>query len=132
MKQETRFVTDGELIVIQAIAKGPKCALRARFFLDTGAEATTLIPELAAELGYSENDRILRSTVRTPAGDQKGYIVRLENFHALQISAPSFPVNVCSLEYENIHGLVGMNFLSGMNFEIRPEEKLILAERLRG
>jgi len=48
----------------------------------------------------------------------------------LGFTMPSFPVNVFDLGHEDIHGLLGMNFLGEFNVEIRPVERRILVEKL--
>lgn len=42
----------------------------------------------------------------------------------------SFPVHVFDLGHDDIDGLLGMNFLSQLNVEIRPAERRIFAEKI--
>lgn len=98
--------------------------------VDTGASWTTLIPSVAERLGYLPKDRIATTTIHTATGKEKGYVIRVAKFAALRAAANGLPVNVAALGHEGIDGLVGMNFLRKMNFEIRPEEKSIWVEML--
>jgi hypothetical protein len=43
---------------------------------------------------------------------------------------PSFPVHVFDLGHEDIDGLVGLNFLSELNYEVRSAERRILVEKI--
>jgi len=52
------FTTDGDLIVVLATAAGMRGRVPGRFVLDTGCALTTMIPEVADELGYSVRDAV--------------------------------------------------------------------------
>lgn len=49
---------------------------------------------------------------------------------ALGVSLPNCVVNVFDIGWDDIDGLLGMSFLSELNFEIRPAERRILAQRI--
>lgn len=57
-RRETSFVTDGDLIIVNAFLTGPRKAAVGRFVLDTGAVFTTMTPELADLIGYSARDGV--------------------------------------------------------------------------
>jgi predicted aspartyl protease len=129
MRSETSFELDGDLIVIDAIAIGPNGQAEVRLVLDTGAVLTTLIPTIAESIGYTSAARVARSVMRTAAAVEHGYIVRLVQLSTLGFTVPSVHVDVADLGH-GIDGVLGMNFLSDFNFEIRPAERRILVERI--
>jgi predicted aspartyl protease len=129
MTAETSFEFDGDLIVVDATAIGPSGDVELRLVLDTGAVLTTLIPTIVESIGYTSAARVARSVMRTAAAVEYGYIVRLVQLSALGFTIPHVHVDVADLGY-GIDGVLGMNFLSDFNFEIRPAERRILAERL--
>lgn len=129
MRSESSFEIDGDLIVIDAIVAGPKGNDRARLVLDTGSVLTTLVPEIAEAVGYTAADRVARSVVRTAVAEERGYIVCVSQLTAIGFALPDVHVNVADLGH-GIDGVLGMNFLGGFNFEIRPAERRILVERI--
>jgi predicted aspartyl protease len=129
MKSESYFEIEGDLIVVDAIVAGPKGRARAHLVLDTGSALTTLVPGLAQALGYTPADRVARSIVRSAVAEERGYILRVSQLTALGFTLPGVHVNVADLGHD-IDGLLGMSFLSSFNFEIRPSERLLLAERI--
>jgi predicted aspartyl protease len=129
MRSETSFELDGDLIVVDAIAVGPSGQVEVRLVLDTGAVLTTLIPTIAESIGYTSGARVARSVMRTAAAVEHGYIVRLVQLSTLGFIVPHVHVDVADLGH-GIDGVLGMNFLSGFNFEIRPAERRILVEEI--
>jgi clan AA aspartic protease (TIGR02281 family) len=95
--------------------------------LDTGAVYTTISPQVAETVGYSERDGLRRSRVRTAIGSEQGYVLATARFAVLGLAANDFPVHVFDLGHE-ISGLVGLNFLSLLNYEVRSAEHRILVE----
>ena len=129
MRSETSFEFDGDLIVVDAIAIGPSGKAEVRLVLDTGAVLTTLIPTIAESIGYTSAARVARSVMRTAATVEHGYIVRLVQLSTLGFTVPYVHIDVADLGH-GIDGVLGMNFLSDFNFEIRPAERRILVERI--
>jgi clan AA aspartic protease (TIGR02281 family) len=127
---ETPFVFDGDLIIVEAVVTGPLGTAPGRFVLDTGAVLTTMTPELADLIGYSARDGFKQTKVHTAIGEEHGYWLRVAEFAVLGATMQSFPLQVFDLGHEDIHGLLGMNFLSDFNFEIRPAERRILVEKI--
>ena len=68
--------------------------------------------------------------MRTAVAEERGYIVCVSQFTAIGFSVPDVHVNVADLGH-GIDGVLGMNFLSHFNFEIRPAERRILVERIQ-
>ena len=122
------FVRERELIIVDAEVVGPANTTNARLVLDTGAAATTLVPELIEDLGYTHRDSFKKAKVHTAVGEEKGYWLRVAEFSVLGVTTPNFAVTVFPLGHQDIDGLVGMNFLRHFNFEIRPAEGLIHLE----
>lgn len=128
MKFESFFELDSELIIVNATISGPRGSAVKRLVLDTGAAATTLIPEVLDEIGYSPRDGFQRSTVHSAIGQEHGYWLRVAELSVLGIATPAFALHVFDLGHKDIDGLLGMNFLRHLNFEIRPAEQRILVE----
>jgi clan AA aspartic protease (TIGR02281 family) len=129
MRSESSFEAEGDLIIIDATVAGPKGRARARLVLDTGSTLTTLVPEIAEAIGYTSADRIARSVVRSAVAEEHGYIVCLSSLTVLGFTVAGVNANVADLGHD-IDGLLGMSFLNGFNFEIRPVERRILIERI--
>jgi Aspartyl protease len=60
---------------------------------------------------------------------EHGYIVRLSQLSALGFTVPHVHVDVADLGHD-IDGVLGMNFLSDFNFEVRPAERRLLVEKI--
>jgi predicted aspartyl protease len=129
-RRETPFVTDGDLIIVRVLVTGPLGTTAGRFVLDTGAVLTTMTHELADLVGYSARDAIRRARVRTAISSEEGYVLRVAELAVLGFAMPSFAINVFDLGFDDIDGLVGMNFLSELNYEVRSAEQRILAEKI--
>lgn len=129
-KLEHSFVFDGDLIIVEARIRGAHAESDARLALDTGAAVTTVTPELAHKLGYSDRDGFRKVTVHTAIGKERGYWLRVAEFSVLGVMIPSFPLQVFDLGHDDLDGLLGMNFLLDFNFEIRPTDQRIILERI--
>jgi predicted aspartyl protease len=130
MRRETPFVTDGDLIIVECFVSGPRGTTSGSFVLDTGAVMTTITPDLADLLGYSARDAIRRSRVHTAVGSEEGYLLRIADLAVFGFSTTSFPVQVFDLGHDGIDGLVGLNLLSELNYEVRSAERRILTESI--
>jgi clan AA aspartic protease (TIGR02281 family) len=127
-RRETPFATHRDLIFVRGRIAGPRGTTTARFVLDTGAVYTTITPEVADELGYSVRDGLRRTRVHTAIGNEQGYVIAVAKLSVLGVSARSLPVHVFDLGHDDIDGLVGLNFLSQLNYEVRSAERRILVE----
>jgi clan AA aspartic protease (TIGR02281 family) len=130
MRRENSFVTDRELIVVDAFVTGPRGGAPARFVLDTGAAVTTIVPELADRIGYSARDGYKRTKVRTAIGEEEAYILRVAELTVLGFTMPRFPVHVFDLAHGDLAGLLGLNFLNDFNYDILSAEQRILVEKI--
>jgi len=127
-RQETPFATHRELIIVEGTVTGPLGAMTARLVLDTGAVYTTITPEVADSIGYSARDGIRRTRVRTAIGSEQGYVLAVAEIAVLGLVMQPFTVHVFDLGHDDIDGLVGLNFLSRLNYEIRSVERRIFVE----
>jgi hypothetical protein len=82
---------------------------------------------------------IVRARVSGPRGTTRGrfvldtgavYILRVAELAVLGFAMSSFPVHVFDLGHDDIDGLVGLNFLSELNYEVRSAERRILVEEI--
>ncbi len=130
-RSETFFAdVDRDLIIIHVVVTGPKRRANGRFVLDTGAAVTTMTPQMAAMIGYGARDSHRRTRVQTALGAESGYLVRVAEFAALGFVMRGLSINVFALAGMYIHGLLGMNFLSNFNYEVRSGEQRILVEKI--
>jgi len=129
MKSETSFELDGDLIVVDAVVIGPSARAEVRLVLDTGAVLTTLVPSVAESIGFTSSDRVAWSVTRTAAANERGYIIQLAQITTLGFTVPDLHAVIADLGY-GIDGVIGMNFLSDFNFEVRPAERRILVESI--
>ena len=127
---ETLFVTDGDLIIVNPLVTGPRETATGRFVLDTGSSVTTMTHEMADLIGYSARDGFKRTRVHTAIGEETGYALRVAKFTVLHFTMLNFPVNVFDLGHDDIDGLLGMNFLSDFNYEVRSAERRLLVEKI--
>ena len=130
MRLETPFVTVGDLIIVEGHVIGPRGTTTGRFVLDTGAIFTTVTPELVDLIGYSARDAFKRTRVRTAISDESGYALRVAELTVLRFTIPSLLVNVFDLGFDDIDGLLGLNFLNDFNYEIRSADRRIVFEKI--
>jgi len=132
MKLSRPFKFLGELILVEVKLRGPRSESVTNLVLDTGAAATTLLPEVIDDLGYSARDGKKLSRVHSAIGEEHGYSLCVAEFSALGVTTPNFMVNVFDLDHEGFDGLLGMNFLRHFNFEVRPGDQKIVVELIGG
>ncbi len=123
------FERSGDLMTVAARVWGLHDFRELVLVIDTGASATSIEPAILEQLGYASCDAIMRTRVPTPAGVQHGRLFRVARFHALCAELSSFVVQALALEDEyGVDGLLGMNFLEGYNFTVRPQDRQIHLE----
>ncbi len=127
---ETPFAVDGDLIIVEVRLVGPHGPAVGKFVLDTGAAVTTMTPETADLIGYSARDAFKRTRVHSAISEEEGYVVHVAELAALGFVMPAFPINVFDLGHEGLDGLLGMNYLSDFNVDIRPSERRLLVEKI--
>jgi clan AA aspartic protease (TIGR02281 family) len=120
------------LIIVEAEVVGPTGrTTEARLVLDTGAAATTLTPRMIQKVGYTRRDRFKDAKVHSAIGEEHGYWLRVAELTVLSVTTPSFALTVFPLGYNDIDGLLGMNFLRHFDFEIRQSDRQILVELVK-
>lgn len=129
MRNITYFIGDKRLIV-PARAFGPGRELSMRMAVDTGVETTCVSPDVVNALGYSVRDglRIIRAL--SSCGEEEGYQQRISKLSVLGFSALNFPIDVSDLpKRRGVEGLLGLDFLHHLNYEVRSQDSLILTEK---
>ncbi len=119
-------------MLVEAELRGPRSTLAARLVFDTGASATTLIPEFVEDLGYSARDGIRPKRMHTALSEEEGYTLEVAELSALGVTTPNFEIHVFDLGHEGFDGVLGMNFLRHFNFEVRPADQKIIVELISG
>jgi len=128
-----RFSPSKDLIFVKGSVHGlhHRAGRRVQLVLDTGAAETIIVPDLLDELGYSARDGESIVTMRSAAGREQGYLIRVARFKALGHQARDFRVHVQDLpEGWGIEGLIGLSFLHQFNYEVRSQEGRIRVERV--
>ena len=125
-----RFNPRDQLIPIRAHVSGPLGRRRLNLILDTGASRTLIVPHLLDELGYSARQGEARTIIRSPAGNEPGYLIRVNQFRALGHAFDGFRVHAHDLADEDeIDGLLGLDFLRLFDLQFRFEPGIIEAQR---
>lgn len=81
--------------------------------------------------GPDRVQRALRHAARSSAdgdGSEEGYVLAVAELAALCCPRPRLEVHVFDLGYDDIDGLLGLNFLRELNYEVRSAERRILVE----
>ena len=73
--------------LVDAEITGPLGSTNRRLVFDTGAEATTLTPEVVEEIGYKPSDGHKASKVHSAIGEEEGYWLRVAEFSARCVHA---------------------------------------------
>ncbi len=98
--------------------------------MDTGASVTLFRPEVLDDLGYSPRQAHVVTKIRSAVGEEPGYMIRISRFRALGYEVRDLDAHAHDLpEGFGIDGLLGLNFLKELNYEIRSREGRIVSER---
>jgi predicted aspartyl protease len=131
VRTPTSFQPGRDLIVVEAYISGPRGTAPVQLALDTAASVTTLVPDILDEIGYGPHHGRRITTVTSAVGQERGYMLCLAGIEALGIREIEFSIHVFDLAGRfGIDGLLGLNFLEKLNYEIRSAEGQILAERI--
>lgn len=99
--------------------------------LDTGAVETIIATHILDELGYSarEHGEQVAST-RSIAGREEGYMLRVHRFACLGFRESDFRIYAQDLPSGwGVDGLIGLTYLSRLNYEVRSVEGCIRVDR---
>jgi predicted aspartyl protease len=100
-----------------------------RMVLDTGASHTTIDSNALHLLGYDLSDRVDCVQIETANGIIETDVFEVKKFKSLGIEKENFQVQVYDFLAHSIfsdyNGLLGLDFLEGLNFCIRTRENEI-------
>jgi predicted aspartyl protease len=131
VRTPTRFTPGRDLIIVEAYISGPRGIAPVRLALDTAASVTTLVPDILDEVGYGPGHGERITTVTSAVGQERGYTLCLAGLEALGVREVDLAIHVFDLAGRfGIDGLLGLNFLEKLNYEIRSADGQILAERI--
>ena len=128
----TEFDPNRDLIVVPGWVLGSRGREQSlRFAVDTGAGHTIISPEFLDDLGYSAREHGEQVAItRSIVGREEGYMLRVARFTCLGFEEEDFRVYAQDLPSGwGIEGLLGLNFLRLLNYEVRSVEGRIVAER---
>lgn len=130
----TRLDRARDLIYLRGRLWGPRGNDRELdLILDTGTTETTIDPGILDELGYNPRMGEACTIVRSAVGAESGYLIRVARFRALGHEASDVRVNALDLPLGyGIDGLLGLNFLRLLRYEVRSDEGRSLVERIAG
>jgi predicted aspartyl protease len=108
----TRFDLASDLVIVKARVWGPAGKTPVSLAVDTGSAHTVIAAGIIDDLGYSPRQGEAIATVRTAAGKEQGYLLRVSRFWALGFSVSDFRLHVFDLpDGFGIDGVVGLSFL---------------------
>jgi len=126
----TRFSRARDLIVVRAWLGSPRHDVRAWLAVDTGAVDTVIKPGIVDQLDYGVRDGEHIMSIRSAIGREEGWTLRVKRFSAFGFVVPDYRVDVFDLSTgDDIDGLLGLNFLNELNYEVRSKEGRIRVER---
>lgn len=131
MKIETPFEFSRRLVSVFSMVVGPRGRAPCNLIVDTAAVYMTLGFPLADAIGFTRAHGLRETVIRSAVGEERGYLVNLAQVTTLGLVFRNLEANVADLGY-GIDGLIGMNLLGQLNFEVRPAERRILVERIAG
>jgi predicted aspartyl protease len=124
----TKFDPHLDLILVDVEIDGPRRQRQFTFALDTACTETLVAHHALDQIGYQARDGESIATVTSALGQEQGYRLRVTRLQALGHAFESFRVNVQDLpDNAGIDGLLGLNFLRQLNYEIRSKEGRIVA-----
>ena len=101
--------------------------------LDTGSSVTMIIPEILDGIGYSPRQAEARTVIRSAIADEPGYMIRVSRFQTLGVQEGDFRIHAHNLpDGFGVDGLVGLNFLRRLRYEVRSDEGRIRVGRIDG
>jgi predicted aspartyl protease len=126
----TRFNRTRDLIVVPAWVWSPRRDKQVWLAVDTGSVDTVVKPGIIEQLHYSVRDGEHIMSIRSAVGREQGWTLRVKQFSALGFVVPEFRVDVFDLATgDDIDGLLGLNFLDELNYEVRSKEGRLRVER---
>jgi hypothetical protein len=86
----TRFNPNASLIIVHAMAWGPRGHKGLTLALDTAATQTHIIPDALDDIGYGPRDGDRITSITSAIGEEPGYMMKVSKFSALGFTAADF------------------------------------------
>lgn len=117
----------GNLMAVRAYVKGPEGEAHPRLLIDTGSTYTIIAQEILELIGCSPALCNKRRRVSTASGIEMLSLVQADIFHCLGQLIEKMTILAHTLPFGTyMDGLVGMDFLAGFPFDIRPSKNEII------
>lgn len=100
--------------------------LEAKFLIDTGATISLISINMANKLGYTSSQLKDLRWFQTAGGMIKNPVIKLSSLSMSNVKMQEVLVAVSKDIGDKFDGLLGMNFLSGFNFEINQDKNLLI------
>jgi len=121
-----KAITFGSLMMIKAYIKGPEAKSYPRMLIDTGAAVTLVAQEILESIGCSPAAASERKRIVTASGYEILPVVRILEFHCCGFLIKNYPVVAHTLPFGTYaNGLLGMDFFSQFEIDIKPYSKEI-------
>jgi predicted aspartyl protease len=126
----TRFSRTRDLIVVPARLWSPRSNKQVWLAVDTGSVDTVIKPGIVDKLHYSVRGGEHIMSIRSALGREQGWTLRVKRFSAFGFVVPEFRIDVFDLATgDDIDGLLGLDFLNALNYEVRSKEGRLRVER---
>lgn len=111
----------GKLMVVKARIKGQEASAYPRLLIDTGSTYTIVAHEILESIGCGPVFYKERRRIATASGYEMLPVVLVEQFNCLGQSLKNYHVLGHTLPFGTyVDGLLGMDFLSRFEIEIKP------------
>ncbi len=111
---------DTELIVVQAIIKGPASWQLLDLALDTGTTLTLIPPETAAAIGYRPETSMERFEITVAGSRVEAPVITIQSLTVLGRTVRNLNVICHTLPSSSpVNGLLGLNFMRQFNVLLR-------------
>jgi predicted aspartyl protease len=111
---------DAELIVVQAVVKGPSAWQLLDLALDTGTTLTLIPPETAVAIGYDPAAATERFEITVAGAQVSAPVITVKSLTVLGRTVRNLQVICHTLPSASpVNGLLGLNFLRQFNVLLR-------------
>jgi len=117
----------GPLMMLKAYIKGPEANSYPRMLIDTGAAVTIIAQEILESIGCSPASASERKRIVTSSGYEIFPVVHILEINCCGCLIKNYPVVAHTLPFGTYaNGLLGMDFFSQFEIDIKPFSKEIL------